>query len=363
MTLRNVLAGVGALAALAGCSPNEAAPVPPARPVLSMVVAPEGAATVSFTGTVQPRYSRDLGFRVLGRVIARHVDVGQAVKAGELLAELDPMTLSLAVRQIEAELGKADAQLVYATATRDRKKALLARKVASQADLDTAEEALASANAAVVRARASLDKAREQLSYTRLVSETDGIVTAVNAEMGQTVNAGDNVVTLAQAEVREAVLDVPDEMAQALKVGDPFATTLQVDEGIGASGRVREIAPQADAATRTRRIRITLDAPPPAYRIGTTLTATPKRAERAAIDVSLIDLPGSALLRAEDRAFVWVVDEKAQTVSRRPVEVASEDGGMLRIRSGIEVGERVVTAGANSLAENQKIKIDPEMVP
>ncbi|MBS9475801.1 efflux RND transporter periplasmic adaptor subunit [Ancylobacter sp. VKM B-3255] len=323
-----------------------------------MVVAPEGVETVSFTGTVQPRFSRDLGFRVLGRVVSREVDVGQSVKAGQLLASLDPLTLSLAVRQLEAELAKADAQLVYATATRDRKKALVAQKVASQADLDTAEESLASANAAVVRGRASLDKAKEQLSYTRLVSETDGIVTAVNTEVGQTVNAGDTVITVAQADVREAMVDVPDEMAQALKVGDVFTTTLQVDPSVSTSGRVREIAPQADAATRTRRIRITLDAPPSTFRIGTTVIASAKLNERGSIE-----LPRSALLRADDRAFVWVVDEKAQTVSRTPVEVASEVGDTLRIKSGIDVGTRVVTAGVNSLTEGQKIKIDPEMVP
>ncbi|WP_250152106.1 efflux RND transporter periplasmic adaptor subunit [Ancylobacter radicis] len=350
--------GLGSLVALAGCSENEAATPPPVRPVLSMVVAPEGVETVSFTGTVQPRFSRDLGFRVLGRVVSREVDVGQSVKAGQLLASLDPLTLSLAVRQLEAELAKADAQLVYATATRDRKKALVAQKVASQADLDTAEESLASANAAVVRGRASLDKAKEQLSYTRLVSETDGIVTAVNTEVGQTVNAGDTVITVAQADVREAMVDVPDEMAQALKVGDVFTTTLQVDPSVSTSGRVREIAPQADAATRTRRIRITLDAPPSTFRIGTTVIASAKLNERGSIE-----LPRSALLRADDRAFVWVVDEKAQTVSRTPVEVASEVGDTLRIKSGIDVGTRVVTAGVNSLTEGQKIKIDPEMVP
>ena len=358
MKFRPTLVGLLALVALSGCSPNEAAPAPPTRPVLSVVATPQGGATISFTGTVQPRFSRDLGFRVLGRVVARYVDVGQSVKVGQLLASLDPMTLSLAVRQLEAELAKAEAQLVYATATKDRKKALLAQKVASQADLDTAEEALATANAAVVRARAGLDKAKEQLSYTRLVSETDGIVTAVNAEVGQTVNAGDTVVTVAQAEIREAMVDVPDEMAQSLKVGDPFATTLQVDPGIAARGRVREIAPQADAATRTRRIRITLEAPPPTFRIGTTVTATPSRTELASID-----LPSSALLRADGRSFVWVVNEKALTVSRKPVEVASDLSGTLRIKSGIDVGARVVTAGVNSLAEGQKVKIDPEMIP
>ncbi|OZA92297.1 MAG: efflux transporter periplasmic adaptor subunit [Azorhizobium sp. 39-67-5] len=323
-----------------------------------MVVVPRGAEMVSFTGTIQPRFSHDLGFRVLGRIVSRNVDVGQTVKAGQLLASLDPVVLTFAVQQLEAELAKAEAQLVFATATRDRKKALVAQKAASQADLDTAEESLAGANAAVIRARASLDKAKEQLSYARIVSETDGIVTATNAEVGQTVNAGDTVITVAQADIREAMVDVPDEMARSLKIGDPFKTSLQVEPSIQADGRVREIAPQADAATRTRRIRITLDTLPPTFRIGTTVIVSPQRMERTSIE-----LPRSALLKADNRAFVWIVDEKAMTVSRRRVEVAGDGGETVQITSGIDVGTRVVTAGVHSLSEGQKIKIDPEMAP
>ena len=358
MSVARTLIGLCALLALGGCSPDEPAPAQPVRPVLSVIVTPHGADTMSFTGTIQPRFSRDLGFRVLGRLVARTVDVGQTVKAGELLASLDPLALSLAVRQLEAELAKAKAQLVYAVATRDRKKALVAQKVSSQADLDTAEESLAAANAAVTRGQANLDKANEQLSYTRLVSDTDGVVTAVNAEVGQTVSAGETVVTVAQVEVREAMVDIPDEIAQTIKVGDLFNATLQIEPSIHASGRVREIAPQADAATRTRRIRITLDAPPPTFRLGTTVLASAQHAER-----SWIELPRSALLQADGGTFVWVVDPNALTVSRRPVEVAGEAGDTLRLKSGVETGTRVVTAGVHSLTEGQKIKIDPEMVP
>jgi RND family efflux transporter MFP subunit len=352
------LAGMASLLALGACSRDEPAPPPVIRPVLSVVVAPEIAASVSFTGTVEPRFSRDLGFRVLGRVVARDVDVGQAVKKGQLLASLDPTALGLAVRQLAAELAKAEATLANAAATRQRKAALLAERVASQADLDTAEEARASADAAVLNGRAALDKAREQLSYTRLVSDTDGIVTAVNAEVGQTVTAGETVVTVAQADVREAVVDVPDEIAQATRPGDVFTTTLQIDPDAKAFGRVREVAPQADAATRTRRVRITLDAPPPAFRIGTTVTAA-----RQSAGLAEIDLPRAALLKTDDRTAVWVVDEKTSTVALRTVEVASETGGTMRIRSGIDVGARVVTAGVNSLTEGQQVKIDQEIVP
>ena len=358
MTLRPALFALGVLAVLSGCSQDEAAPAPPVRPVLSLLVTPHGLDQAHFTGTIQPRFSHDLGFRVLGRLVARNVDVGQQVKAGDVLAELDPLKLDFAVRQLKAELAKAQAQLTYATATRDRKKALVDQKAVSQADLDSAEESLAVANAAVVRGQALLDKANEQLSYTRLVSDTDGIVTAVNAEVGQTVNSGDTVFTIAQADVREAVLDVPDTIAQALKIGDVFTTQLQIDPSIGATGQVREIAPQADAATRTRRIRITLDAPPAVFRIGTTVIATPQHAE-----LTEIDLPASALLKIGDQDFVWVVDKQALTVSRRPVEAADSGGAMRRITSGLQLGDRIVIAGAKSLSDGQKVKVDPEMVP
>jgi RND family efflux transporter MFP subunit len=180
----------------------------------------------------------------------------------------------------------------------------------------------------------------------------------VNAEVGQTVTAGETVVTVAQADVREAVVDVPDEVAQTINPGDMFVTTLQIDPDTKASGRVREVAPQADAATRTRRVRITLDAAPPAFRVGTTVTASPQ-----STGLSEIDLPRSALLKTDSRTAVWVVDKNTSTVSLRTVELASETAGTMRIRSGIDVGMRVVTAGVNSLAEGQPVKIDQEIVP
>jgi RND family efflux transporter MFP subunit len=347
-----------ALLALGACSEDEPAPPPPIRPVLSVVVAPQIATSVSFTGTVEPRFSHDLGFRVLGRVVARDVDVGQPVQAGQVIASLDPTAFGLAVRQLEAELAKAEATLANAAATRQRKAALLAERVASQADLETAEQAGAAAEAAVLTGRAALDKAREQLGYTRLISETDGIVTAVNAEVGQTVTAGQTVVKVAEADVREAVVDVPDEIAQAITPGDVFVAAVQIDPSATASGRVREVAPQADAATRTRRVRITLDAPPPAFRLGTTVTAS-----RQSAGLAEIDLPRSALLKTQTSTAVWLVDDASGTVSLRTVKVASETGDTMRIESGIDVGARVVTAGVNSLSEGQKVKVEQEIVP
>ncbi|MGX1307482.1 RND family efflux transporter MFP subunit [Amorphus suaedae] len=351
------LVALAALTGLAGCSESDAEREPAVRPVLSVVASLQPDAVESFTGRVEPRFSHELGFRVLGRVVARNVQVGQQVRAGDVLASLDSRALELAVRQLEAELDKARAQQENAAATKARKVALFKVNAASQAEVDTAEEALAAANASVLQGEARLDKANEKLSYTQLRSQTDGIVTDVNLEVGQIVTQGLTVVTVAQAEVREAVMDVPDEIAPTISVGDVFTVKLQADVDLSASGRVREIAPQADEATRTRRIRITLNDPAPAFRIGTTVLATP-----AGTDVAHVDLPRSALLTEGDGTFVWVVDPESLTVSRRPVQVANAStGGPVQIARGVDVGDRVVTAGVHSLAEGQKVSIDVEM--
>lgn len=360
MRAKGILMGLIAACAvtgLAGCSEGDADREPAIRPVLSVVAALQPEAVESFTGKVEPRFSHELGFRVLGRVVARNVEVGQQVKAGDVLASLDSQARELAVRQLEAELDKAKAQLENAVATKGRKAALFKVNAASQAEVDTADEALAAANAAVVQGQARLDKANEQLSYTQLRSQTDGIVTAVDLEVGQIVTQGLTVVTVAQADVREAVVDIPDELAQRIELGDVFTAKLQADLGFTARGRVREIAPQADEATRTRRVRITLEKPAPAFRIGTNVLATP-----AHTNVAHVDLPRSALLTEDGRTFVWVVDAKTLSVSRRPVDVATGPAsGPVQVARGVEVGDRVVTAGVHSLTEGQKVRIDVEM--
>ena len=353
-----VIAALAALS-LAGCMQEEAPPPPPIRPVLSVIAAPQTMADRGFSGTVQPRYSTDRAFRVLGRMVSREVDVGDTVEPGQLLAALDPTVQDLSVRSFEADLSKANAQLTNAAATEERQKQLVARTASTQADLDAAVQARESAAAAVATAKSGLAKAKEQFGYTRLVADTAGIVTATGAEVGQVVGAGQTVVTIAQADVREAVVDVPDDIAKGMKLADPFEVTLQIDPDVKATGRIREVAPQADASTRTRRIKITLDNPPPSFRLGTTVTAAPRTGGPA-----LIALPATAVLAKDGKTAVWVVDEKALTVATRPVEVAAPaNQGVVLVASGVEAGTRVVTAGVNTLTEGQKVKLSEGAVP
>ncbi|PSJ62364.1 efflux RND transporter periplasmic adaptor subunit [Pseudaminobacter soli (ex Li et al. 2025)] len=340
------------LLALAGCSgePEQAPEI--IRPVLSTVIQPRTKQVQGFAGTIQPQVSADLAFRILGRVVSRPVNVGDLVKKGQTVAALDPVALELSLQAARADLSSAEAQFANASGSEERQRSLLASGNTPQATYDAAKQARDSARANLERSRAALAKAQEELGYARLFSDFDGIVTATGAEVGQTVSPGQMVVTVARSDIREAVFDVPEDVAASLKVGAPFEVVLQSQPSIRAEGKIREIAPQAESATRTRRVRLTLTNPPPAFRLGATMTA------RRVTDVPpSIVLPLTALLENDGKAFVWVVDRQSSTVSLHEVQVGSRSDGIFTVAGGLEPGARVVTAGVNSLTAGQKVKI------
>lgn len=348
-----------ATGALSACTGEEAAAPPEIiRPVLSTVVEPRGQTQVGFTGTVEPQVSASLAFRLLGRVVSREVDVGDIVAKGATIAALDPSAQQLQVQGARADLASAQAQFANASASEERQKALLDSKNTPQAVYDAAVQARDSAQAAVEQAQAALAKAQEQLGYSQLFSDFDGVVTAVGAEVGQVVSPGQTIVTVARSDMREAVVDIPDQMTDLLQPGVEFAVALQAAPTITALGKVREVAPQSDAATRTRRVRLSLANPPQSFRLGSTITA-----KRDASVAQTIVLPASALLEDGGSTSVWVVDPKAMTVGLRPIQVAMQAPGYFTVTGGLEPGARVVTAGVHSLTQGQKVKLDVEEPP
>jgi RND family efflux transporter MFP subunit len=340
------------LAALAACSRSEEKPPEIIRPVLSMVIQPKTVETFGFAGSVEPQYSADLAFRLLGRVVSRDVKVGDLVTKGTTIAALDPTALELAVQASKADLSNAQAQFTNAAASEDRQRQLLASANTSQATFDAAKQARQAAEAGVERANAALAKSQEQLGYARLFSDFDGVVTATGAEVGQTVSAGQTVVTVARTDPREAVVDIPDQLIGDLTVGMPFEIVLQSVPTIKTDARLREIAPQSEGTTRTRRVKLTLVDPPTAFRLGSTITA----ARMTKVNPT-IELPMSALLEKDGSQKVWIVDPQSSSVSTREIKVASKGGGSFTVAEGLEAGMRVVTAGVHSLAEGQKVKV------
>ncbi|MCW4116978.1 efflux RND transporter periplasmic adaptor subunit [Aurantimonas sp. MSK8Z-1] len=353
---RLLLAATPLLLLLGGCSGSEeSAPALPPRPVLTMVVEDTVAEASSFSGTIEPRYETDLAFRTLGRIVSRDAGVGDQVTKGQQLAALDAETLAANVRSAEAQAESARAQAETARASATRAEALFADKALSQAELDTAEQGATAADAGLAQARADLDKARTTLSYAILTAPFDGVITGRTGDVGQVVNAGATVMTIARTDVREAVVDIPSELIDTVEAGAPFTILLQTDPSITAQGKVREVAPEADALTRSNRVRILLDAPPAAFRLGTLITAQPERTSAGALVV-----PRTSVLGEGAATSVWVVtpDGDAATVHQRTVELGDTRGAFVEVTGGLKAGERIAVAGVHSLKDAQRVSLN-----
>lgn len=342
-------------AVLAACS-KEAPPPEPVRPVLSMQVCAQDQAQLGrFAGTVEARYQSTLGFRVAGRIARREVDVGAQVEAGALLAVLDPTDQQNRLRSSQGDLARVEAQYINAQANARRQQELFDRGVGAQAGLDIALTDLKTAKASRDQAQAAVSQGRDQLDYSQLRADHAAIVTQWQAEAGQTVAAGQQVVTLARPDIKEAVIDLPSDLASRLPLGVQMHVVAQLDDTQKTTGTVREIEPQADSSTRTRRARLTLADTPAGFRLGTAISVTLSSAI-----APQIELPLSTLLEANGKTQVWVIDTQAGTVATRDVQVLSRGPSLALIGSGLQPGERVVTAGVHSLKPGQKIKIDKE---
>ncbi|MFC3321006.1 efflux RND transporter periplasmic adaptor subunit [Mesorhizobium newzealandense] len=350
---------LAAAALLSACQKEEDAASVPARPVIFQIAEPFAQAAFTLPGTVQARIETEFSFRILGRVIARNVQVGDLVKKGDVLAAIDPVALELSVKSAQSDLANSQAHLANARITEDRQRTLLERQTGAKATFETVEQERKTAEAAVAKARANLDKANEQLSYSRLLAEFDGVVTATTAEVGQVVSPGQSVATVARPEERDAVVDVPEAAGDQLTLGASFDVALQLDPRIHARGVVREITPEADDATRTRRTRLTLIDPPEALRLGSVIVARSMGEAK-----TLIRLPLSAIRTEGSKAFVWIVNNTTGKVTSGPVRLAEQTvpSGPVTVIDGINPGDRIVTAGVNTLENGQAVRVDQETI-
>jgi len=339
-----------------GCNDNrESGGAPGVRPALTAVAEKESDAMAAFAGKIEPRYRSTLAFRVVGRVITRAVNVGDGVKRNARLAALDPLPYDLAVNNARAGLADAEAQLANAQAAEQRLQALFAENHVPSQNLEAAQQAREATSAGVTRARSALEKALEQRGYAELIADYDGVVTAIDTEVGQVVTPGQPVMAIARPDARDAVIDVPEDAAANLQTGGAFEVALSIAPLQRISGRVREIAPQADSLTRSRRIKIALDNPPADFRLGTTITAYAPAQSNGRIKI-----PATALFERDGKLRVWTVDPASKTAAMHEVNVVSQEGGAAEVSAGLEPGDRVVIAGVNSLEAGQAVKIPEE---
>ena len=344
-------------AALAGCS----RPEPPPEPVRAVKLLTVGASEVQaqrlFAADVRARVESRLGFRVGGKLVQRHVELGQAVRAGQLLAQLDARDYRLAVQAAQAQVAAATTQRDLAQADYERFAQLKAQNFISGAELDRRRASLQAAQAQLTQALAQASGQGNQENYTQLRADADGVVTAIEAEPGQVLEQGQTVLRLAQDGARDAVFAVPEDLVGQLRVGQEVAVRPWGGAAEGAAklrATVRDIAASADPVTRTFTVKAALSGSP-LPPLGATLTVYPSAF--APSGVQALRLPTSALWAQGQQTAVWVFDAASSTVRAQVIEVAQVDGNEVLVRAGLQAGAQVVATGVHVLAPGQKVSI------
>ena len=348
--LRASAAAIAFLSAL--CANSSAEARPPYR--VEAVSAAESDYTIDYplTGFIAAHVQSYVGFRTSGRIAIRRVDVGDHVKAGDILAELDPKDLQTAVFSAQAVLESARGQLPAAQAAFSRQQALMSSGFTTRSLFDKAEEGLRTAEAAVASAEAALGVAKEQLSFTTLKAGMDGIIVGRSAEVGQVVSPGQTVFTIAQDGPRDAEFDIQEAALTHPPKAGKVTIALLADPDVKTTGTVSEISPIADAGSGAVRVKVALDSNPPQMTLGASIIGSaPVESLRA------FRLPESVLYEWEGKPAVWVVDPKSRRVSIRQVRVRAYLTNFVVLSSGIEPGDLVVSAGLQSLRPGEEVEV------
>lgn len=351
--MKATIALLALAAALAACGqPPEPRP-DDVRPVRVLRIgAADTTRSYELAGEVRPRHETRLAFRVGGKIVERLVEVGARVKAGETVARLDASDLALAVASAKAQLASAAAERDLAAADHKRYRELRDKNFISAAEYDRRANAHATAEARLESASAQLRQASNQLGYAVLAADTDGVITAIEAEAGQVVAAGQTVARLARPGEKEIVIAVPESQREFVERASGFAVTLSAVPGKSWHGRLRELSPAADPAARTYAARVSVLDPGTEVELGMSARVVAS-AEGGS---SRIEVPIAALYAKGDQPQVFVVQGGA-TVQPRAVKTGGISGDRVVIESGLAPGDLVVAAGAQLLRPGQKVRV------
>jgi len=348
-----MLLAIAILVLLPACQRATEPPAAEVRPVRVMTIEQRSiGSTVVLTGRVQAQSEINQSFRIDGKLIERTVDIGDSVVPGQLLARLDPMNEESNLQSAKAQLAAARAQWIEAQSHYARMRDLIEENAVSRAAFEQAEARFKVAQSQVESVQSLVDLAQNRLSYTRLVSNAAGVVTARGAEPGEVVPAGRMIVELAREDAREAVFDVPGSVKDSAPANPAIKVALSSDPKVTAVGRVFRVSPRADPVTGTFRVQVRLHNAPAAMRLGSTVTGHMRLDSAPGIDI-----PVSALTRSDEETAVWVVDPKASTVSPRAVEVRAYTAAHVEVGSGLAPGDIVVTAGVQALRPGQQVRM------
>lgn len=324
------------------------------RPVrVQRVTAVGGEEETVYSGEVRARYETRLAFRVPGKIVSRDVEVGQTVKRGQVLARLDARDLELSEAAAQAQVLAASEEHVLADAELKRYQELRRKNFISQAELERRASASATAEARHRQTSAQLRHSGNQSSYAALLADTDGVITAIDAEAGQVVAAGQTVVRLARLEEKEVAISVPEQRVGKLAQAVRIQVRLWANPLIAYTAKIREIAPASDPVTRTYPVRIALTDADEHARLGMTASVIIVHADGA----PRVRIPLTALYEKGGKPAVWVVDSDKRTVDLVPVKGVALSGNDFLVDAGLASGQFVATGGVHLLRQGQKVRL------
>lgn len=332
------------LLSLAACGKEPETVRPPALVISDVVRLQPRQTSIRLSGDVEARVSSELAFQVSGRVIERFVDVGADVKAGDVLAKIDPAEQMADLEGSKAAVRSAEAQLRVATANFERQKTLMSSGFTTRVSYDQAQEVLNTAHGGLEAARAQLGTATDALGYTNLRASASGIITARNIEVGQVAQSSQSSYTLAEDGARDAVFDVYESIFRQKFDGDTIQLSLVSNPKVTARGRLREISPTVDPKSGTVKVKMDIVDVPEAMTLG-----SPVIGEGITKSVDKVVLPWNAMTSSSNGPAVWVIDLKTHAVSLREIVVESYETDSFVVGSGLTVGERIVTSGGKML--------------
>jgi membrane fusion protein, multidrug efflux system len=355
-----LVAAIAALSIVAGCSRSESAPEP-VRAVRTQVVTSDSAGgALEYAAEVKARTESQLGFRVGGKIARRSVELGERVKAGQLLAQLDAKDLRLGQDAARAALAAAQVNLDQAAADLKRYRELKDQGFIGAAELERRETTLKAAQSALEQARAQAGLQGNQAAYADLLADAPGVVTAVAGEPGMVVAAGAPVVRLAVDGPRDVVFAVPEDKVGLLRMASAQPGALKVrlwNHSDALPATLREVSAAADPATRTFLAKADIGRAD--VQLGQTATVLLELPRQTGVT----RLPLAAVAEQQGKTVVWVLDRTTLTVNPRPVAVAGADGNTVVVAAGLEPGQTVVTAGVHLLTPGQKVKLYAEPPP
>lgn len=339
-----------------GCS-KPPAQVVPVTPVLVMTVGAGQTSTLrTLPGVVTPRYAANVGFQVAGRLQKRNVDVGSRVRQGQALALLNAADYAQGVLAAEDQVAAARADREQSLADAKRFKTLAERGMISQAGLGTQQARADAAQARLDQANRQLELARNRMAYTTLLAPFDGVVTAINAEVGQVVNEGMPVVSLARDDTLEVSVETPEDMRLQDASSDiTFDGRLTGPSSIPLKLKLREVAPATTAPLRTFRATFTIlnaKTIQGGLRIGQSAEVT---LAHSLSNRGGVQLPAAALISNGKEVAVWRIDTNGNTLRRQGITVKTTTNAGVLV-DGLEAGQRIVIAGTDKLSKDQPVR-------